>query len=89
MIRKSEDKAAKLQNFEQIIVNLITNILNKAVMEKDDFAALNTTECRDERFDDLYKLRNDLGEIINALCKCSGPKTIYTGIFNPRLQEAL
>ena len=51
--------------------------------------ALNTTEFRDNRFDELFKLRNGIDEIIIALCKCSGAETIYTGMFSGKLKEAI
>jgi hypothetical protein len=47
-----------------------------ARISKELCAELNTKNSRDETFNDFYRQRRDLGDILIAVCKCSGPDTI-------------
>jgi hypothetical protein len=57
-------------------------------MNKETFAELNNKTSRDENFNDFYRQRRDLGDILIALCKCSGSESILN-FYNGQLTQCI
>jgi hypothetical protein len=67
-----EEKQKYLTQFEQTLLQLLESLCRKATMPDYSFQELNETSMREEPFDEICKLRKDIGSLIRALSKCCG-----------------
>lgn len=60
------------------MLTLLQVILNRANLEEHLFLELNKTPIKDTCFDEVQKLRRDIGGLIKSICLCCESAAIYT-----------
>mmetsp|Transcript_42392 Transcript_42392/g.40633 ORF Transcript_42392/g.40633 Transcript_42392/m.40633 type:complete len:120 (-) Transcript_42392:501-860(-) len=79
-IGKIEDEALrkeKLRHFEPIVIRLLQTIVDIVEPDVDVFSDFNKKKRSNEDFDDFFEMRRDFGKLIQYICRCCGPETIY------------
>ena len=87
-IDDDQERMAKLQQFEQVVLKLVTLVLRRVKMEDDMFYEFNTTSLEASHFEELFADRRDLGKLFKDICKSCGCVTIY-GLLRTYLSDAV
>jgi hypothetical protein len=70
------------------VLTLLQLILKRSKLEEHLFLELNKTPVRDTCFDEIQKLRRDVGGLIKSICLCFESSAIYS-FFTTALKQAL